>query len=329
MYLSSCRLNAESPSPPTPPVGKTPSPSPILSLSPSRSPPATTMSQPFLLSRSPAASASSRRLFRSLQWSLQPCRCQSLHTRRLFPQSLAERSRQHPTQSRSPVQPSPSISRSYHSKNHPDPPPHEYSNSQTTILSAALSHVPDHGFTREALTLGARDAGFLDVSVQLFPRGELDLIFFWLASRRGLLRGKVENGLFENHPASPSPRGLSVEDKVRILLLERLRMNAGIRHQWQDVSPPPSLENVFVGRAVLTLAGPRAHVLPLKHPPLPLGTPRSVVRYPLLGWRCLGRCRLVYETLLCLRDLCQRRGCHDPRLQSGLFGNGAICAAPA
>ncbi|GAT22766.1 ubiquinone biosynthesis protein coq9 [Aspergillus luchuensis] len=98
----------------------------------------------------------------------------------------------------------PSI-RPYHSIHHPSPP-HEYSNSQTTILSSALRHVPTHGFTRDALTLGARDAGFLDVSVQLLPRGEFDLILFWLASRRGLLRSKALAimSLGENIPLSLS-----------------------------------------------------------------------------------------------------------------------------
>ncbi|KAL3479532.1 COQ9-domain-containing protein [Aspergillus californicus] len=120
--------------------------------------------------------------------------------------------------------------RFYHSTHHRDPPPHEYTNSQTTILSAALNHVPTHGFTQDALTLGARDTGFLDVSIQLLTRAEFDLILFWLASRRGLLRAAVEqNGLLANHPASAS-----VEDKTKVLIMERLRMNKEIRHQWQD-----------------------------------------------------------------------------------------------
>ncbi|KAL2865585.1 uncharacterized protein BJX67DRAFT_179936 [Aspergillus lucknowensis] len=119
----------------------------------------------------------------------------------------------------------------YHSSHHPDTPPHEYTNSQTTILTAALKHVPAHGFTRDALTLGARDTGFLDVSIQLLPRGEFDLILFWLASRRGLLRAAVErNGLLRPLESE----FVSVEEKTRTLILERLKMNNYIRHQWQD-----------------------------------------------------------------------------------------------
>lgn len=124
----------------------------------------------------------------------------------------------------------PSI-RPYHSIHHPSPP-HEYSNSQTTILSSALRHVPTHGFTRDALTLGARDAGFLDVSVQLLPRGEFDLTLFWLASRRGLLRSKVENdALLQSSQQGP----LSVDDKIKTLIMERLRMNVEVKDKLQDV----------------------------------------------------------------------------------------------
>ncbi|RAH84531.1 ubiquinone biosynthesis protein COQ9 [Aspergillus japonicus CBS 114.51] len=136
--------------------------------------------------------------------------------------------------------------RTYHSDHHPTPP-HDYTNSQTTILSAALHHVPTHGFSRNALTLGARDAGFLDVSVQLLPRGEFDLILFWLASRRGLLRSKVESdGLFSATTTTyPSGAVRSVDDKIQILLMERLRMNAEVKDQWQDALAVMSLgENI-------------------------------------------------------------------------------------
>lgn len=98
--------------------------------------------------------------------------------------------------------------------------------------------------------MGARDSGFLDVSVQLLPRGEFDLVLFWLASRRGLLRGKVEDGLFssssETDTKNATAAELPVDEKVKILILERLRMNEKIKDQWQGVSIsnsslPPSI----------------------------------------------------------------------------------------
>ncbi|KAJ5179274.1 hypothetical protein N7492_002484 [Penicillium capsulatum] len=134
--------------------------------------------------------------------------------------------------------------RPYHSDLHPRLPDHEYTNSQTAILAAALRHVPVHGFTPASLTLGARDAGFLDVSVQLLPRGEFDLILFWLASRRGLLRGKVEEGALLQRIAAERGREaheLTVEEKTKILILERLRMNGEIKGHWQDALAQMSL----------------------------------------------------------------------------------------
>ncbi|CAG8153076.1 unnamed protein product [Penicillium nalgiovense] len=134
--------------------------------------------------------------------------------------------------------------RTYHSALHARLPGHSYTNSQTAILTSALAHVPAHGFTATALTLGARDAGFLDVSVQLLPRAEFDLILFWLASRRGLLRGQVEEGgLFRRIAAEKGKdvHELSVEERVMGLILERLRMNAEVKGVWQDALAQMSL----------------------------------------------------------------------------------------
>ncbi|KAJ5814738.1 hypothetical protein N7474_006515 [Penicillium riverlandense] len=132
--------------------------------------------------------------------------------------------------------------RSYHSTHHPRPPSHTYTNSQSTILTAALPHIPSHGFSLKSLTLGARDAGFLDVSVQLLPRGEFDLILFWLASRRGLLRAKVEEGgLLQRIAAERGVSDLGVDERVEALVLERLRMNVDVKGVWQDALAQMSL----------------------------------------------------------------------------------------
>lgn len=135
------------------------------------------------------------------------------------------------TSIRSPVSLA-SATRSYHSRFHTPLPTHEYTNSQSTILAAALEHIPDHGFSKDALIMGARDMGFLDVSIQLFTRQEMDLVLYWLASRRGILRAKVQNGLFEG-------KQMSVDEKIKTLVIERLRMNSPIIHRWQDVSQTP------------------------------------------------------------------------------------------
>ena len=126
------------------------------------------------------------------------------------------------------------VSALYHSYDHPSPPP--YPPAETSILSAALSHIPTHGFSDTALVLGARDAGYLPVSVNLLPRGVFELVMFWLVSRRLGLKEALDSndgGLrrqWEEHK-------VGVGGRVRSLVLERLRMNerAGTVGKWQEV----------------------------------------------------------------------------------------------
>lgn len=120
--------------------------------------------------------------------------------------------------------PSRQLKRSYFSVHHPDPPP--FPKTQRQILSAAYDRVPDHGFTSKALTLGAQDAGYLDVTVQLFPRGVFELINYHLVTQRLALKDNVQ---------FPEGARLGLGAKVRTLAMARLRANAAIIHQWQGV----------------------------------------------------------------------------------------------
>ena len=122
----------------------------------------------------------------------------------------------------------PSSYASYHSSTFPDPEP--FPPTQSAILTQALSHVPTHGFTDKSLLLGARDAGYLDVTVQLFPRGAYDLVNYYRVTRRLALKDRVQ---FDDEKSK-----LGVGKKVRVLALERLRMNVedGIVNQLQKVT---------------------------------------------------------------------------------------------
>ncbi|KAJ9648913.1 Ubiquinone biosynthesis protein coq9, mitochondrial [Coniosporium apollinis] len=111
--------------------------------------------------------------------------------------------------------------RSYHSYETPQPSP--YPPTESAILSSALSHVPNHGFTTTSLRLGARDAGYLDASTNLFPRGAFDLVQYHLVTRRLALKDAVQ-----------FPEKLGVGAKVRCLALERLRANREVIHRWQE-----------------------------------------------------------------------------------------------
>ncbi|KAI9728273.1 MAG: Ubiquinone biosynthesis protein coq9, mitochondrial [Cirrosporium novae-zelandiae] len=113
--------------------------------------------------------------------------------------------------------------RSYYSHEHPSPEP--FPPIESSILSASLVHVPAHGFSETALQLGARDAGYLPASLQLFPRGAFDLINYYLIIQRLALKDHVQ---FPDETTGVAAR-------VRTLMLERLRANKDIIHQWQDV----------------------------------------------------------------------------------------------
>jgi ubiquinone biosynthesis protein COQ9 len=137
----------------------------------------------------------------------------SLAARRLIVKSLTSSSIRHPLQT---------SLRTYYSEHHPEPPP--FPEIQETILSSALKRVPEHGFTPKALTLGAQDAGYLEVSVQLFPRGVYDLINYHLVTQRLALKNNVQ--------FDPNTK-LGLGRKIKILTMERLKANKDIIHCWQ------------------------------------------------------------------------------------------------
>ena len=123
-----------------------------------------------------------------------------------------------------------SFLRTYYSEHHPEPSPHPQA--QESILSAALKRVPEHGFTNEALTLGAKDVGYLDVSIQLFPRRAFDLIMYHLMNQRLALKDRVQ---------FPRDEKLGVGRKIKSLAMTRLRGNKDIIHQWQGALGQMSL----------------------------------------------------------------------------------------
>ncbi len=120
------------------------------------------------------------------------------------------------------------IKRTYFSVHHPEPPP--FAENQDRILSAAVNRVPEHGFTQKALALGAKDTGYLDVTVQLFPRGVFDLVNYHLVTQRLALKDNVQ---------FPEGGRLGLGAKVRTLAMARLRANAHIIQHWQEVREVP------------------------------------------------------------------------------------------
>ena len=113
--------------------------------------------------------------------------------------------------------------RFYHSYEHEHPPP--FNPTEDRILSAALSHVPTHGFTTTALVQGTRDAGYLDVSTNLFPTGPFSIINYHLITQRLALAKEAPS----TDDASPN-----ISENIRTLALRRLLSNKAIIHRWQE-----------------------------------------------------------------------------------------------
>ncbi|KAI1117806.1 ubiquinone biosynthesis protein COQ9 [Nemania sp. NC0429] len=125
--------------------------------------------------------------------------------------------------------PSPSPFRPYYSYDHP-PPAGVFGPSEQAILAAAYKHVPEHGFTRHALSLGARDAGYLDVSTNLLPEGPFSLIRYHLVTQREALAPR-RDAVFEDAGAGAAT---TVPARVERLTWERLLGNRDVNHRWQE-----------------------------------------------------------------------------------------------
>ncbi|KAK4452071.1 COQ9-domain-containing protein [Podospora aff. communis PSN243] len=120
---------------------------------------------------------------------------------------------------------SPSRPRQYHSTTHP-PPPSPFTPTESAILSAAYAHVPTHGFTPSSLALGARAAGYLDISTSIFPEGAFSLIRWHLYTQRTALAGKKDSiAGFES---------MGLTERVEALTWERLIGNKDVVGRWQE-----------------------------------------------------------------------------------------------
>ncbi|KAG6049522.1 hypothetical protein E4U17_006794 [Claviceps sp. LM77 group G4] len=123
-----------------------------------------------------------------------------------------------------------SAQRTFHSYEHITP-------SQTSpaaanaILLSAYGHVPRHGFSHQSLNLGARDAGYLDISSSVLPDGVFGLILFHLAHQRLGLASKCE-AMFKNNRKSTC--NAVVGTKIADIMWARLLANKDIIHKWQE-----------------------------------------------------------------------------------------------
>jgi len=116
----------------------------------------------------------------------------------------------------------------YHAYDYAPPPP--FAPAESAILACAYAHVAAHGFTMDALKRGARDAGYLEASTNLLPRGVFDLVNYHLVTQRLALQHSMPCA-----EESTSEQKMGVGSKVQALTLARLRANAPILHRWPEV----------------------------------------------------------------------------------------------
>ncbi|KAI5466513.1 COQ9-domain-containing protein [Mariannaea sp. PMI_226] len=151
------------------------------------------------------------------------------------------------------------VQRSYHSDNHPSPPG-PFGDAEKAILAAAYKHIPEHGFSQRALGLGARDAGYLDISATVVPEGPFSLIKYHLVSQREALAERNEQLFKEDNTTS-------VASRVEALTWERLMGNKEVLDRWQEalaiMAQPSNVPASFKELAALSdeiwfLAGDKA-----------------------------------------------------------------------
>ncbi|KAI0467244.1 ubiquinone biosynthesis protein COQ9 [Xylaria cf. heliscus] len=125
------------------------------------------------------------------------------------------------------------LRRPYHSYDHPAPARVFHAHEQA-ILAAAYRHVSEHGFTQHALSLGARDAGYLDVSTNLLSEGPFSLIRYHLVTQREALAPRREAIFADADAGAAAAAATLVPARVERLTWERLLGNREVNHRWQE-----------------------------------------------------------------------------------------------
>ncbi|POR36888.1 Ubiquinone biosynthesis protein coq9, mitochondrial [Tolypocladium paradoxum] len=120
--------------------------------------------------------------------------------------------------------------RPFHSYDHPSAEG-PFGAVEDSILAAAYRHVPEHGFSQRALGLGAREAGFLDISSSVLPDGPFSLIRHHLVAQRQALASRGHE-LFDGQARDRPAMGVGA--KVAALTWARLMANKDVIHRWQE-----------------------------------------------------------------------------------------------
>ncbi|XP_039248349.2 ubiquinone biosynthesis protein COQ9, mitochondrial-like [Styela clava] len=109
------------------------------------------------------------------------------------------------------------------------------------ILENALNYVLTHGWTREALSLGAQEAGYPSVTEGMFSRGEVDLVLYLVKSNNTNLLTYMEEIL-----DAQEGEKIRISEFIRDVLEYRLRMIIPYIEVWSDAMAILLRPTVFV-----------------------------------------------------------------------------------
>ena len=107
------------------------------------------------------------------------------------------------------------------------------------ILISALSFVPDHGWSKEAITKGVEAVGLPKVSSGIVQ--PIDLIHFHYEKSNNDLELLMRKDMKNEEEEETTPKKLEVEKFLRKHVENRLRMNIPYLHQW-----PNALGNIMI-----------------------------------------------------------------------------------
>ncbi|KAH6575219.1 hypothetical protein BASA62_002038 [Batrachochytrium salamandrivorans] len=111
---------------------------------------------------------------------------------------------------------------------------------QARLLEASLPFVPEHGWTLQAISQGARSLGYTDVTHGLLPRGPIELVEHFIQSRTRMIAPTLAEQQIDL-----SQMGMTA--RVRTACIARLMMTAPYVHKWPQaialLSQPQNLPN--------------------------------------------------------------------------------------
>ncbi|KAI8847209.1 hypothetical protein BC829DRAFT_397069 [Chytridium lagenaria] len=97
---------------------------------------------------------------------------------------------------------------------------------RASILSASLQFVPAHGWTKEALSAGAKSIDYSTSAHGLFERGGIELVEYFVRRTTGEVREEMESMELEK---------MKVTQKVRMGVLLRLERLKPVVKRWPEV----------------------------------------------------------------------------------------------